>query len=42
VWARRQHGLPVFTKAEWIIFTVVTASAVLAAVLIADGELAIG
>ena len=42
VWARKQHGLPVFTKAEWIIFAVVAAASVLAVVLIVNGQLAIG
>ena len=42
VWARKQHNLPVFTKAEWIIFAVIAAASVLAVVLIAHGDLAIG
>lgn len=42
VWARKQHNLPVFTKAEWIVFAVIAAASVMAVVLIAHGDLAIG
>lgn len=41
VWARKEHRLPVFTRAEWAVFAVVVAVSVLAIVLMATGELSV-
>ena len=41
VWARRERGLPVFTKPEWLVFAGVAAVSVLAVVLMVSGELSV-
>lgn len=41
VWARRERKLPVFTRAEWAAFAVVTVTAVAAIALLATGNLAV-
>jgi arginine:ornithine antiporter/lysine permease len=41
VWARREVGLPVFTKAERIVVGVVMVTSIVAVVLMATGNLAV-
>ena len=41
VWARRENGLPTFTRTEWIVFGAVAATSALAVVLMATGNLSV-
>ena len=41
IWARRENRLPVFTKAEWAIVSVVTLTSVAAIALMATGNLSV-
>ncbi len=42
VWARKEKNLPLFSKAEWVIFGVVALTAVAALVMIVNGDLSVG
>ncbi|WP_409485357.1 basic amino acid/polyamine antiporter [Arsenicicoccus dermatophilus] len=41
VWARRERGLALFSRAEWVVFAVVTVAAVVGAWQLAHGQIAV-
>jgi arginine:ornithine antiporter/lysine permease len=41
VWARRENGLPVFTRPEWVVVAVVALTSVVAVAMLATGNLSV-